>query len=115
MPRRKMSWTILIWTALFVLWAATGLGAVSNNCAGLSGSALTNCQAITAVGGGIGLSIIFSMWFVGFIVLAVVWFATRPKSNVVIYGPQGQQVTLPEGEARRRVEKQGWTYQPPTP
>jgi hypothetical protein len=108
------SWALLIWTAVFVLWGVSGAGAVSNNCAGLSGNELSTCQAGTAIGGGIGLSLIFFLWFIGFIVLAIVWFMTRPRNNVVVYGPQGQQVTVSESEARRRVEKQGWSYSPPS-
>lgn len=115
MPRwRKMTWVVVIWTLLFVLWGASGLGAVSNNCAGLTGTALSNCQAGTAIGGGIGLTFIFLIWFLGFIVLSIVWFATRPKQNVMIYGPAGQQMTVSENEAKKRVEKQGWSYQKPS-
>lgn len=110
---RKMTWAILIWTIVFVAWGVGGVGAVSNNCAGLVGSALSTCQAGTAVGGGIGVSIIFFLWFVGFIVLALIWFMSRPKHAVLIYGPQGQQLSTSEDEARRRVEKQGWSYTPP--
>ncbi len=29
---------------------------------------------------------------------------------MVVYGPRGQQVTVSEKEAKRRVEKQGWSY-----
>jgi hypothetical protein len=107
-----MTWALVIWTLLFIVWGATGVGAVSNQCPGLVGDELANCQAATAIGGGIGLTFIFILWFIGFIVLAIVWFMTRPKHNVAVYGPQGQQVTVSESEARKRVEKQGWTYQP---
>jgi hypothetical protein len=111
MPRwRKMTWAILIWSVLLIAWGVAGAGSLGNNCAGETGDALSTCQAATAVGGGIGLSIIFFLWFVGFIVLAIVWFMTRPKENVVVYGPVGQQMTVSEKEARKRVEKQGWTY-----
>ena len=76
---RKMTWAILVWTAVFVLWGATGMGAVSAECTGLAGDELATCQAATAIGGGIGLTLIFMLWFVGFIVLALVWLMTRPK------------------------------------
>jgi hypothetical protein len=109
---RKMTWAILIWTALFIVWGATGVGAVSNECAGMTGDELATCQAATAIGGGIGLTFIFMLWFIGFIVLAIIWFMTRPRNNVTVFGPQGQQMTVSESEARKRVEKQGWTYQP---
>jgi hypothetical protein len=110
-----MTWAILIWTGLFILWGATGVGAVSDECVGLTGEDLSICQAGTAIGGGIGLTFIFLLWFVGFVVLAIVWFMTRPKNNVLVYGPQGQQVMVSESEAKKRTEKQGWTYTPPAP
>jgi hypothetical protein len=43
--------------------------------------------------------------------LLLVWLVSRPKNNTVVYGPQGQQVMVSEREAKRRVEKGGWTYQ----
>ncbi len=52
------------------------------------------------------------LWLVGFLVLALVWFMTSPSESVVVYGPEGQQVTVSEKEAKRRVGK-GWRYQPP--
>jgi hypothetical protein len=108
-----MTWAILAWTGVFILWAATGVGAISDQCAGLTGDELALCQAATAIGGGIGLTLIFSLWFIGFIVLAIIWFMSRPKNNVTVYGPQGQQVMVSESEARKRVEKQGWSYSRP--
>jgi hypothetical protein len=76
---RKMSWAIVIWTALFVLWAFSGMSAVADNCVGMTGSDLDLCNAGTGIGAGIGLFLIGSIWFVGFIVLSIVWFMTRPK------------------------------------
>lgn len=108
---RKMTWAILIWTGLFVAWGVSAGGAVSNNCAGEVGDALAACQAGTAIGGGLAFTFIFFLWFVGFIVLALIWFMSRPRASVMVYGPQGQQVAVTESEAKRRV-KQGWTYAP---
>jgi hypothetical protein len=107
-----MTWTILVWTALFALWGISAGGALSNRCVGLTGDDLSVCQAGTAIGGGIGLTFIFMLWFIGFIVLAIVWFMSRPKNMVIVYGPAGQQVSVSEAEAKRRVAK-GWTYTPP--
>ena len=57
---RKMTWAILIWTGLFVLWGASGVSAVSDECVGMIGNGLSLCQSATAIGGGIGLSLISS-------------------------------------------------------
>jgi hypothetical protein len=116
MPRlRKASWAIVIFTALMALWIVSGVSGASNNCAGMTGDQLTTCQAGTAIGGGIAVTLLFMIWFVGFVVLAIVWFMSRPKDNVTVFGPAGQQVVVSEQEAKNRVERQGWTYQRPSP
>ena len=51
-------------------------------------------------------------WFLGFIVFGLIWLMSRPKDNVLVYGPRGQQMTVSEKEAKKRVEKQGWSYTP---
>ena len=113
MPRwRKATWVLLIWNVLMLIWVVTGIGGVSNNCAGETGDALTACQAGTAIGAGIGVTFLIVIWFIGFIVLGLIWLMSRPKENVVVFGPEGQQVTVSEKEAKRRVSK-GWSYQPP--
>jgi hypothetical protein len=44
--------------------------------------------------------------------LILIWFLSRPKKSVIVYGPQGQHVMLSAREARRRVEtSEGWSYQ----
>lgn len=114
MPRwRKATWALVLFSVLMLVWIVGGVSSVSDNCDGLSGTDLTACQAGTAIGGGLGVTFLIIIWFIGFLVLGLIWLMSRPKDNVVIYGPQGQQVTVSEKEAKRRVEKQGWTYQPP--
>ena len=49
--------------------------------------------------------------FIGFVIFGIIWLMSRPKENVIVYGPEGQQVTVTEKEAQRRVAS-GWTYQP---
>lgn len=115
MPRwRKATWALAVWTVLMAVWIGSGIVAVSDRCDGLRGTSLETCQAATAIGGGLGVSVLITLWFIGFVVLGLVWLMSRPKENVVVYGPQGQQVTVSEKEAKRRVEKQGWSYQPLT-
>lgn len=111
---RKATWAIVIWTVLMALWVVTGVGSVSNNCAGQAGDQLAACQAGTAIGGGIAVTFLIMLWFIGFVVLALIWFMSRAKENVAVFGPAGQQVMVSEKEAKKRVEKQGWTYQKPT-
>lgn len=113
MPRwRKATWALLIWNVLMAVWVIGGMGAVSDNCAGETGQALELCESATVVGAGIGVTFILVIWFIGFIVLGLIWLMSRPKENVVVYGPEGQQVTVSEKEAKRRVGK-GWSYHHP--
>lgn len=115
MPRwRKATWALVLFSVLMLIWIVAGVGGVSNNCDGLTGNELTNCQAATAIGGGIGVTFLIILWFIGFIILGLIWLMSRPKENVVVYGPDGQQVTVSEKEAKKRTSK-GWTYQPPPP
>jgi hypothetical protein len=101
---RKMTWAILIFTALMLLWAA---GASSNSSQYGQNDYATGVAALS-------VGLLFFIWLLGFMILAVIWFMTRPHPNVTVYGPAGQQVMVSEKEARRRVEKQGWSYQPRT-
>lgn len=79
---RKATWALVIWTALMALWIGSGIAAVSNNCAGKVGEALSICQAGTAIGGGIGITMLLTLWFVGFIVLSLVWLMSRPARRM---------------------------------
>jgi hypothetical protein len=107
MPRwRKATWALVIWTVLIVIWMVSAGGAIGD----MAPAGSEAEEAGRAIGAGIGFTFILMIWFLGFIVLGLIWLMSRPKDNVVIYGPQGQEVRVTEKEARRRVEKQGWSY-----
>lgn len=71
---RKMSWVIFIWTVLAVLWIAADF-TVKPNCAGLSAS---TCQGLNGLADGIAISFQVFVWFIGFIVFALIWFMSKP-------------------------------------
>ncbi len=100
---RKATWALIIWTALMAYVLFDNLWSTEVESAERYGAFW---YVLT------GLSIL-SIWFIGLIILALVWFMSRPKANTPIYGPQGQWMRVTEKEAKRRVEKEGWTYQPP--
>jgi hypothetical protein len=79
---RKATWALVIWNILMLAWVVTGIGNLSHNCAGLSGEDLTLCQAGTTIGAGIGVTFIGMIWFVGFVVLALVWLMSRPSRRL---------------------------------
>ncbi len=64
------------------LWMASGAAAVSDNCAGKIGHDLSICQAGTAIGGGIAFTFIVAIWFIGFVVLSLIWLMSRPQRRL---------------------------------
>jgi hypothetical protein len=81
---RKMTWLILIFTALMATWAVAGAATADNaaQCArdagGLSQQACTDARN---AGTGLGVALIVLLWFFGFVVLSLVAFMTRPKGR----------------------------------
>jgi hypothetical protein len=79
-PRwRKATWALAVFNVLALVWLLSGIIGASNNCSGLSGGALSGCQAGTAIGAGIGVTLIVIIWFIGFMVLGLVWLMSRPR------------------------------------
>jgi len=90
---RKMTWLILVFSALMFLWMVAGGSAADSvssseiqQCVG-DGSVLTyqeckdSLQAGADVGTGIGVAFIFVLWFFGFVILSIIWFMTRPRGR----------------------------------
>jgi len=102
---RKSTWAIAIWTVLMAFWIVSGISATADG---------ASQSEAYAAGATIGVTLVFMLWLLVLAPLALVWFATRPKNNVIVYGPLGQQTMVSEKEAAKRVAKQGWTYQPST-
>lgn len=75
MPKwRKATWGLAIWSGLCVLWLVTGLNNVSQMQTGNEYEA-----AGAAIGTGIGVTLIFMVWFFGFVVGSLIWLMSRPK------------------------------------
>ena len=69
---RKMSWVLVAWTAFFAWWVFGGL--TNADC---TNSAYPDaCLA----GAGVGVMLVIGLWFIGFVVLSIVWFMSRPKA-----------------------------------
>jgi hypothetical protein len=56
------------------------------SCTGLPSSrpALTVCEAGRALGTGMGIPFVVIVWFIGFIVLGLIWLMSRPKGHAVV-------------------------------
>ncbi len=77
---RKMTWVVLIWNILMVIWIVTGIATAPNgsNCADLTQQ---SCQAATDVGTGIGVILIVIIWALVDIILGIVWLVTKPRGQ----------------------------------
>jgi hypothetical protein len=84
---RKMTWAIVIFSALMLLWLIVGITSADNSshCAHETSRFFSrnDCTAARDVGTGtgIGVAIVSVLWFVGFVVLSVIWFMTRPRGR----------------------------------
>ena len=76
---RKATWALALFNALILFWLVSGLAATSDSCSGLGGDSLSACQAGTAIGGGLAVTFILIVWFMGFVVLGLIWLMSRPR------------------------------------
>lgn len=73
---RKMTWVLIIWSVLILIWAIAG--GAGNDCG--SETTQLNREACEA-GTGIGVALIFFIGFIGFVFFSLIWFMTRPKGR----------------------------------
>jgi hypothetical protein len=82
---RKMTWVLIIWCALMLIWLVSYGGEIdsaSEDCAQERGQlAQDACEAGTEIGGGIGVGVILAVAFFGFVFLSIIWFMTRPRGR----------------------------------
>lgn len=71
---RKMTWVLIIWCAIILIWAIAGGSNAASTCHGTYSQA---CQA----GTGIGVAIILLIGFIGFVFFSLIWFMTRPRGR----------------------------------
>ena len=94
---RKMTWAIVVFSVLMLVWAIAG--AASNpsvteqeiqDCVADGLFTAQECEdtleAAGDVGTGIGVTIIFILWFLGFIILSIIWFMTRRRGRMCPHG-----------------------------
>lgn len=76
---RPFTWVILAFNLIMLIWVIVG-ASTHKSCHGLTGDALTNCQA-GEVGTGIGVGLIILLWALGDIILGVLWLITKPHTR----------------------------------
>lgn len=75
---RKMTWALLLWTGLFAAWM---IAAIADRASEECPPGDQVCIEASDVGTGIGVALIFILWFIGFLVLSLVWLMSRPRER----------------------------------
>ena len=79
MPKRVMSWVLIVWCAIFAVWIGAGVAdRPSKDCP--QGDQL--CQDASDVGTSLGVGVVLVLFCVGFVVLSLIWLMTRPKRRL---------------------------------
>lgn len=77
-----MSWVVLIFNALMLIWLIAVIVAASHaSCAHTVTLGSGGCHAATDVGAAIGASIIIALWVAGDVILGVIWLVTGRRSG----------------------------------
>ena len=83
---RKITWAIIAWSTLVVVGGLALAGHTSNQLSSscqktLGGDSL--CQQVGSQTGAAQFEHILKIGFVGFVILSVIWFMTRPQNQHV--------------------------------
>ena len=78
---RKMTWLILIFTGVMIVWVYSSSRTEVCSEYALGSTDRDLCEARELIGTGIGVGLLFCVWFVGFIILSIIWFMIRGGSN----------------------------------
>jgi lysylphosphatidylglycerol synthetase-like protein (DUF2156 family) len=82
-----MTWVIWIWTIVFAIWIIGGVSSNNSNDRAYCQThinhyfSMQDCLNASHAGTAIGAVLIFFLWFIGFIVLSLIWFMTRRKGR----------------------------------
>ena len=71
-----MTWLIILWCALILVWAIAGGSSASRQCTN-QGQFQNACDA----GTGLGVALILFIGFIGFVFLSLIWFMTGRRKR----------------------------------
>ncbi len=75
--KRPMTWVVLAFNLLMLIWVISVGGAAAGECEGMRGAELDACETGTAIGAGVGFIFILVLWALGDVILGVIWLVTR--------------------------------------
>ena len=83
---RKMTWVLNVLNVIFLIWiiggAVSGAHTAARDCAHPGVLTRQECLDASHAGTGIGVALVFVLWFIGFIILSIVWFMTRRRGRI---------------------------------
>jgi hypothetical protein len=83
---RKMTCVLIVWCALIGIWLINGAVSTSgavDDCVADGVLSRESCETASAIGSGIGITIILGIGFFGFVFLSLIWFMSRPRDKAV--------------------------------
>ncbi len=89
---RRWTWVVIAWTVAMSALALVLTTILGGICDDLNGLGFAACSAGTTAGTVIGWMIVAWAWLVGFLILAVLWFARRPVRRLC--PPYGHPVDM---------------------
>ncbi len=81
---RKATWALGLWTVLMgglLVATVQSVNDMNERCV-YSTISQSQCQTGVAVGGSVGVTVGLVIWFIGFIVLSLVWLMSRPQRRL---------------------------------
>lgn len=108
---RKMTWLIIGWTVTNFVWTMVALAQSGDgtqtteyqDC--IQFNSPEDCKTAFGVGQGIGVGLAFMVWFVGFIILAIIWAMTKPKDAPVVVVQAAAAPAFTQADVQAEVEK----------
>ena len=79
---RRWTWLLLAWSLVVLLSALFLSGSISGTCGGLEGLGFNICTTGIVAGTAIIWTLLGVIWLIGFLLLALPWFARRPSRRL---------------------------------
>ena len=90
-----MTWVLIAWCTLIVVWAVAGANSATQKCMqgqGSSGLTAHDLSHACSAGAGVGVLIVLFIGFVGFCFFALIWFMSRPRNGFGLGEPERREV-----------------------
>lgn len=76
---RKATWALALFNVLMLIWVLSTASTGAPRCVQGSNACVVGQNTATAA---IGVVLLLGIWFVGFVVLALIWIMSRPNKRI---------------------------------